>query len=112
MACFGQWSSQSKRVDVARLTWNLGADGLNLVTRPIEWLFGRFAHPQSSTVSTTLGEAVGQIAPALGLLAHGAHGPLGAAMPINEPPRVWARSEEHTSELQSRGQLVCRLLLA
>src|SRR5439155_25222225 len=23
----------------------------------------------------------------------------------------WARSEEHTSELQSRGQLVCRLLL-
>src|SRR5439155_11070113 len=24
---------------------------------------------------------------------------------------AWARSEEHTSELQSRGQLVCRLLL-
>src|SRR5690625_6342124 len=24
---------------------------------------------------------------------------------------LWARSEEHTSELQSRGQLVCRLLL-
>src|SRR5690625_6679042 len=23
----------------------------------------------------------------------------------------WVRSEEHTSELQSRGQLVCRLLL-
>src|SRR5690625_5518548 len=32
------------------------------------------------------------------------------------PPRLhhhaaWARSEEHTSELQSRGHLVCRLLL-
>src|SRR5437870_9885730 len=33
------------------------------------------------------------------------------------PPRVvvfvpsWVRSEEHTSELQSRGHLVCRLLL-
>src|SRR5437660_11664770 len=26
-------------------------------------------------------------------------------------PRSWARSEEHTSELQSRGHLVCRLLL-
>src|SRR5215208_454890 len=26
-------------------------------------------------------------------------------------PISWARSEEHTSELQSRGQLVCRLLL-
>src|SRR5215208_6400735 len=25
--------------------------------------------------------------------------------------RVWGRSEEHTSELQSRGHLVCRLLL-
>src|SRR5437870_12225435 len=25
---------------------------------------------------------------------------------------TWIRSEEHTSELQSRGQLVCRLLLA
>src|SRR5207253_8662350 len=25
--------------------------------------------------------------------------------------RVWSRSEEHTSELQSRGHLVCRLLL-
>src|SRR5215510_15959647 len=27
------------------------------------------------------------------------------------PPRSRARSEEHTSELQSRGHLVCRLLL-
>src|SRR5690625_6724074 len=26
-------------------------------------------------------------------------------------PMAWARSEEHTSELQSRGHLVCRLLL-
>src|SRR5206468_11676603 len=27
------------------------------------------------------------------------------------PPRVQSRSEEHTSELQSRSDLVCRLLL-
>src|SRR5439155_2851548 len=26
-------------------------------------------------------------------------------------PEYWMRSEEHTSELQSRGHLVCRLLL-
>src|SRR5690625_5827285 len=26
-------------------------------------------------------------------------------------PTTWPRSEEHTSELQSRGHLVCRLLL-
>src|SRR5690625_7051158 len=30
--------------------------------------------------------------------------------PKPESPRPW-RSEEHTSELQSRGHLVCRLLL-
>src|SRR5690625_6293189 len=29
-----------------------------------------------------------------------------------EDPRIERRSEEHTSELQSRGHLVCRLLLA
>src|SRR6266508_6414252 len=29
----------------------------------------------------------------------------------SEHPDVKVRSEEHTSELQSRGQLVCRLLL-
>src|SRR6266508_6907442 len=46
------------------------------------------------------------------------------ALPISTSPRSWpttsplaiagwakSRSEEHTSELQSRGQLVCRLLL-
>src|SRR5206468_6769113 len=33
--------------------------------------------------------------------------------PVTGPPRAWrsARSEEHTSELQSRSDLVCRLLL-
>src|SRR5207253_9123624 len=30
---------------------------------------------------------------------------------IHLPAVAWARSEEHTSELQSRGHLVCRLLL-
>src|SRR5690606_42017268 len=33
-----------------------------------------------------------------------------ALLPISEAAR-WARSEEHTSELQSRENLVCRLLL-
>src|SRR5437870_7213531 len=36
----------------------------------------------------------------------------GAVSAAKSPPRTIAqRSEEHTSELQSRGQLVCRLLL-
>src|SRR5437870_9282625 len=30
---------------------------------------------------------------------------------VSLPLFHWARSEEHTSELQSRGHLVCRLLL-
>src|SRR5437870_6411277 len=34
-----------------------------------------------------------------------------AAAPIGTSQRGCARSEEHTSELQSRGHLVCRLLL-
>src|SRR5699024_12083220 len=32
-------------------------------------------------------------------------------MPASRPPRRQGRSEEHTSELQSRFDLVCRLLL-
>src|SRR5439155_11846761 len=35
----------------------------------------------------------------------------GAALPICRSAGRWVRSEEHTSELQSRGHLVCRLLL-
>src|SRR5207249_12255118 len=34
-----------------------------------------------------------------------------AEVPARRRPRVAARSEEHTSELQSRFDLVCRLLL-
>src|SRR5690625_2073490 len=33
------------------------------------------------------------------------------ALEAAERPRIHTRSEEHTSELQSRGHLVCRLLL-
>src|SRR5690625_6877674 len=34
-----------------------------------------------------------------------------ATWPCSSSPSTWCRSEEHTSELQSRGHLVCRLLL-
>src|SRR2546422_5470905 len=36
---------------------------------------------------------------------------LSSARPRSKPPRPHSRSEEHTSELQSRLHLVCRLLL-
>src|SRR5690625_6540743 len=35
----------------------------------------------------------------------------GTSWPIPQQRRAIGRSEEHTSELQSRGHLVCRLLL-
>src|SRR3712207_9540997 len=38
-------------------------------------------------------------------------GALVAAGPRDNPETAWYRSEEHTSELQSRQYLVCRLLL-
>src|SRR2546422_5143007 len=39
-------------------------------------------------------------------------GPLSITVPVEEfPPVTLERSEEHTSELQSRLHLVCRLLL-
>src|SRR5690625_7059800 len=36
----------------------------------------------------------------------------GGLLAMGKVPRAAARSEEHTSELQSRGHLVCRLLPA
>src|SRR5215510_6232380 len=38
-------------------------------------------------------------------------GALRGRRPLPRRLRGWPRSEEHTSELQSRGHLVCRLLL-
>src|SRR2546422_2708002 len=43
--------------------------------------------------------------------ALGGHRPTGVRRPAAERPRRSTRSEEHTSELQSRLHLVCRLLL-
>src|SRR3712207_7294344 len=40
-----------------------------------------------------------------------ANAAVGAASAVNNPITVEVRSEEHTSELQSRQYLVCRLLL-
>src|SRR6266511_3635407 len=45
------------------------------------------------------------------LLAPARHRPAAAAAPAVLPSRALTRSEEHTSELQSRENLVCRLLL-
>src|SRR3712207_8910778 len=46
--------------------------------------------------------------------AAGGQGALKASMvdlAARDPQALWSRSEEHTSELQSRQYLVCRLLL-
>src|SRR5256885_12660376 len=41
----------------------------------------------------------------------GSHGPLSGPCPLSFPSGANGRSEEHTSELQSPCNLVCRLLL-
>src|SRR5439155_7726215 len=70
--------------------------------------FGCFAFDEIIQVSAQ------PVAPSLGIRSF--TGALAACNVIDLIPREgatgWARSEEHTSELQSRGQLVCRLLLA
>src|SRR3712207_9374303 len=48
---------------------------------------------------------------ARGALLHGQQGPRPGAAAARVETQVLARSEEHTSELQSRQYLVCRLLL-
>src|SRR3712207_7733878 len=66
------------------------AGGLGVLNA--EGLWGRYEDPMP--VYRKLREAAGAEAPPVGLLQ-----------------QVYARSEEHTSELQSRQYLVCRLLL-
>src|SRR5207253_9491674 len=44
-------------------------------------------------------------------ISAGRGGPRGELSRPHLGPASWCRSEEHTSELQSRGHLVCRLLL-
>src|SRR5437870_11514948 len=50
-------------------------------------------------------------APSVHLSGTQQRGPLARNCPRSKSPDVPSRSEEHTSELQSRGHLVCRLLL-
>src|SRR2546427_4241941 len=50
---------------------------------------------------------LGDVARGVDLVVHGQHGALVARHAGHEQPR----SEEHTSELQSQSNLVCRLLL-
>src|SRR3712207_8229181 len=70
-----------------------------------------------STVAWTSYTSVGRLRSA-GLYPNSSLGP-NVTPPLTPPPQsqlvkqygLWSRSEEHTSELQSRQYLVCRLLL-
>src|SRR5690625_6955843 len=57
------------------------------------------AHPKDIRVTATVGDESIEVAPYL------------VCEPGTECPEGEVRSEEHTSELQSRGHLVCRLPL-
>src|SRR5437870_8359667 len=69
---------------------------------PILWIAGRFrARLQLGDASSEMGVSITAY---IGLL-------LAVGLGRLVEMRISARSEEHTSELQSRGHLVCRLLL-
>src|SRR5690625_6051381 len=65
------------------------------------WLF--FYSPGIGTIDQILGM--------LGLPTLNWLGNTSTVLPAMMVMMIWKRSEEHTSELQSRGHLVCRLLL-
>src|SRR5690606_39527245 len=61
-----------------------------------------FVRTARGMMPTPVAESIAQnVSEALALLRRSAR---------YSPPPVWARSEEHTSELQSREKLVCRLM--
>src|SRR5699024_11814564 len=62
----------------------------------------RFLDPSSKVISLTRKAAT---------IGHRAYGKKKKTWTIAMPSREYGRSEEHTSELQSRFDLVCRLLL-
>src|SRR5690349_23191845 len=64
-----------------------------------------------SLTSRLLAAAAGQPEPGGRLESSDLVEPGGSARPVDPAARGTARSEEHTSELQSRRDLVCRLLL-
>src|SRR5207253_5912221 len=81
---------------------------------------------QASACSSSLNRCTVTTGPKTSLVTISASGPAGTttvgsyhepaflirAPPVStSAPAFFARSEEHTSELQSRGHLVCRLLL-
>src|SRR5699024_12278895 len=74
------------------------------------WFF--FTNPSATDVRTlSLHDALPILLGALAARGEGAGRPDAPAVRCGEPGPPAARSEEHTSELQSRFDLVCRLLL-
>src|SRR5690349_22934923 len=71
---------------------------------PYTTLF-RSIHPTSSATTTT-----SRMSPIESGRIENSHTTASTAIPVRTSTR-WRRSEEHTSELQSRRDLVCRLLL-
>src|SRR3712207_9384463 len=65
---------------------------------------------QTNTISTAFPEPRDSVVEAIYVFAHEAISPVaGVAVSDNTTPTEKRRSEEHTSELQSRQYLVCRL---
>src|SRR5258708_27758676 len=66
----------------------------------------RFARRDSSVVALSAKADPGRAVPGGARVTRDAH-----RLELPDQDRLWQRSEEHTSELQSPDHLVCRLLL-
>src|SRR2546428_13953286 len=88
----------------------------HIITRLLQFIYFFFLmirRPPRSTLFpyTTLFRSLTQRANSASSSTIGSTGVSGTAVRSGWPRRARKRSEEHTSELQSRSDLVCRLLL-
>src|SRR5690606_40990866 len=79
-----------------------GRESRSVLSRPLYVLYGLRRRLPGGRYLTALPDCVGEA-----IRAQAAH--IGAVGPADRMTYIYFRSEEHTSELQSRENLVCRL---
>src|SRR2546430_11935553 len=93
---------------MGRADWGAGALA---VGRPSRWGVPRSLAYRRAAVTLLSAAGLAVAAPLSGLVPASATGALLLAVPLGPLVTLATRSEEHTSELQSQSNLVCRLLL-
>src|SRR5690625_6841603 len=108
-------ASTDVTVDAAATTMGRLSELLNVTSDEYDNLASSILAVGVNSVATEsqiaeISQQIAGIAGTAGLSADEVIGLSAALASIGTPPELSRRSEEHTSELQSRGHLVCRLL--